>query len=349
MLTLIFRQNQIKFTDIAMFFRQLAILIGAGISIIQSCELLEKSHQKKSIRIMIYSIKKEILSGRSFSYSLSLQSNYFNAITCQLIQIGEQTGKLDLMLFNIANHYEKSLFIKRQIKQALFYPSLLLIVALVITFSIFIFVIPKFSELFNETQQRLPMLTFWIFQIALFLQKRAVQFIIGMIFLMIMLFQIGNQQMIKWKNYREKIPVIKSFIQKIVLITFSRNLALMLNAGMPLLVALKLSVNPESSLFAITILSLRKKISTGLELHQAMADYSYFPPLMTQMIKIGEQSGKLDYMLEKIADMFENEVESLIKLFSQLLEPLIMLVLGVLIGGLTLTIYLPVFRLGMTL
>lgn len=347
------KQNRrINFFDIAVFFRQFATLLAAGIPILQCCEMLEKSQVKTSLRLLIYAIKRELLSGKDLYSSLRIHDRYFTEITCQLIKIGEHTGKLDLILNMIAEDYEKQLAFKKRIYQALFYPCIISITALIVTLSMFLFVVPRFAELFSGTHIQLPALTRWIFFLSALLEQHVYILFSPIIFIAILFLpQHGSRQ---WKQnisqQLTQLPVIKPLRQKIILAKFARNLAMTFSAGIPIIDALKLTMQADTHAeFTHTVIKLRGKINSGMHLHQAMQSLSYFPDLMIQMVKIGEESGLLDHLLLKVAGFFESDVDDLLNQSTRLLEPLIMLVLGVLIGGLVIGMYLPIFKLGSVL
>lgn len=344
-----FKQNRrITAFDIAVFFRQFATLLSAGIPILQCCEMLEKSQVKTALRLLIYAIRRELLSGKDLYSSLHIHNRYFTEIICQLIKIGEHTGKLDMTLNMIAEDYEKQLAFKKRIHQALFYPCMITITALLVTVSMFLFVVPRFAELFSGTHVQLPALTRWIFFLSAMLEQH-----IYVLFFPILLFlpQLWSRQ---WKQQvlrrLTQLPVIKPLRQKIILAKFARNLAMTFSAGIPITDGLKLTMQTDNHIeFTHTMIRLRGKINSGMHLHQAMQSLPYFPDLMIQMVKIGEESGLLDHLLLKVAGFFESDIDGLLNQSSRLLEPLIMLVLGVLIGGLVIGMYLPIFKLGSVL
>lgn len=335
--------------DVTVFLRQFATLMTAGIPLVQCCDILEKSQEKPALRLMIYHLKRDILSGQTLFTSMQRHSQYFSATTCQLIKIGEHTGKLDHLLNNIANDQEKSWAMKKQIKNALFYPCFITIIAFIITCSMFIFVVPRFAELFHDMQAKLPTLTLWIFYFSA--QLSAHYFvIITIIILSLALLHYYRRIIFNHTYFRQflfSVPYSKSIYHKIILARFSRQLALTFSAGMSIVDALKLTAESALDLqFSLSILVLRRNMMAGFSLHRAMEPLPYFSQLMLQMVKIGEESGKLDQMLNKIADFFEADIERLMQNLSHLLEPLLMLLLGVLIGGLVIGIYLPIFELG---
>lgn len=344
------RQNQktISDFDITVFLRQFATLLTAGIPIIQCCEMLEKSEVKQSLRLLIYGIKRDLLSGKQLSVSFSALQTYFNALTCELIKIGEATGRLDKMLTTIAHYQEKNLAFKKRLRQACFYPAVIGMTALCVTLSLFIFVIPRFAELFQEMADKLPALTRALFYLATKLNQAFFIVCIGFVASFILLknyYPVLIKTLVRFFLY---LPFIKTCIHKLRLMRFARNLAITFAAGIPIVDALKLAVNTcDDKDFARELNLLRNKIISGETLTQAMTQLS-FPLLMVQMVKVGEESGMLDAMLEKIADFFEADTDLFITQFSQFLEPLIMVVQGVLIGGIVIGMYLPIFKLGNT-
>jgi type IV pilus assembly protein PilC len=344
--------HKVKSRDIAIFLRQLATLISAGISIVQSFEILEKSQEKISVQKLICDIKREILTGKGLFHCLQQQKPLFDELTCQLIQIGENTGKLDSMLRMIATHQEKNIAAKLRIQQALFYPCIIIFIAITVSFSMFIFIIPQFAELFQETQVKLPLLTLWIFSISNFLNQNMIYLLlVGVIsFIIIMCSRIKSHFFHLIKYIVIQCSPLKRCFQKIILARFARTLAITFSAGIPIDHALKLAASPSHHIeFTDTVAKLRSKICTGVQLHQAMFCSPYFPSLMIQMIKIGEESGMLEQMLDKTADFFEADSDQLIARLNQLLEPLIMLILGAVIGGIVIGMYLPIFKLGSAL
>jgi type IV pilus assembly protein PilC len=347
------RRNQnkrITLFDITVFLRQLATLMSAGVPIIQSCELLEKSQVKSSIRLLIYSIKREMLTGKALYYSLQSHHPYFDELTCQLIKMGEYTGKLDEMLRIIADQQEKNLAFKKHMYQTLFYPCVICVTAFIVTFSMFIFVIPRFADLFQDTQVSLPLLTRCIFYFSAQLQQHLFLLLLPVMAGILAFFHPALSSHLKHRvrQFFIRFPPIRQCLHKIFLARFARNLAMTFAAGMPINEALKLAADASESAEGSTVWAekLRRHINSGLPLHHAMETLRYFPELMIQMTKIGEESGMLVNMLHKAADFLEADINQLINHLNQLLEPLIMLGLGVLIGGLVIGMYLPIFKLG---
>lgn len=334
--------------DIVVFFRQFATLIASGIPITQSCDILEKSQEKIDLRLLIYSIKRELLAGKNLYHSLKQHALYFDELICQLVIIGEYTGKLDVMLHTIADYQEKNFQFKKKIKQALLYPCMMTLVAIVVTVAMLIFVVPRFAELFHDISDKLPLLTLWIFNLSFQLQHY------GRIIFIAILILGGCLFHRKWSIFIKQyllrlcvlIPLVRAYVHKIILARFFRNLAITFAGGIPIIEALKLAAPNVNLAFSRTIIKLRNKIHAGHTLHSAMAMFPEFSNLVIQMIKIGEETGALEHMLDKLADFFESEIDQQISLLNQLLEPLLIIMLGVLIGGLVIGMYLPLFKLG---
>ncbi len=345
-LMLLKRNRKLTRIDINHFLRQLATLMMAGVPILKSCDLLEKSQHKIAARSLIQTIKRELLSGKTLYESLPHQT--FDALASQLIRIGEHTGKLDELLMTLADYQERQWAFRRKINQILFYPCIILIFSFVVTFSMLIFIIPRFADLFQHTKAKLPLITKMIFACSTLLNQHLT--IISLSALIIIVFlcsSLGARLRKKSMLMIMQLPFIRPYLKKIILARFARNLSITFSAGLALNEALKLSAHaPYQAEFTHNIAKLHNKISAGISLHHAMASLPYFPILMIQMIKIGEESGMLESMLDKIADFIEAEIDQLLHRFSQLLEPLIMLILGALIGGLVIGLYLPLFKLG---
>jgi type IV pilus assembly protein PilC len=342
--------NKINNIDINTFIRQFTVLIAAGVPLAKSLNLLEESQDKIDLRLLIYSIKKEVLSGKQLHESLNYYPKYFDKLLCQLILIGERTGKLDYTLNTITAYQEKSTALHLRIKQALFYPCIIMITACLVCTCLFLFVIPKFADLFQDFNQSLPIFTKFIFYIS-YLFQDYIKYILLFIVINFIIF-IYNKTKIKSGLFFifSSLPVIKPLLKKIRLVRFASTLAITFAAGIPITEALLLSseLSHDEELSHI-LANVRHQINNGLQLYQAMKVFSYFPLLMIQMIKIGEETGTLEHMLYKIASFMESEVDQTLHNLSKLLEPLIMVVLGVLIGGLIIGIYLPIFKLGAVL
>lgn len=308
------------------------------------CDILEKTQEKTTMRLLIYAIKRDILLGKSFYESIRNHTKYFNYFICQLIHIGEQSGTLDLILKRIVSHQEKIISQKHWFKQILFYPTILLVTALSITLLMFLFVIPQFEELFKGVPVKLPFLTQVIFYFSWLIRTYGLLLVGALTFIIGFSYRNASHA---FKQMMSHLPLLKQSFNKIRLASFARNLATTLSAGLPMTNALKLATNAcDHDEFSTAIEQLRNQLNAGLSLHHGMQQIALFPPFMVQMVKIGEESGTLAAMLTHVAEFFESDMEEFFHTVSRLLEPLIMVVLGVLIGGMVIGMYLPIFKLG---
>jgi type IV pilus assembly protein PilC len=339
--------------DISVFMRQFATLIFSNVSLIHSCEILEKCQEKKHMHILIYSIKRELLAGQNLFAAFSLFRNYFDELSCQLIKIGEKTGKIEDLLLIIAERLESNLAFKRQMKHALFYPSIVFFSACFIILVLLLLIIPQFEQLFQAQREQLPLFTLFIFFISNSLRNSMI-FLVPILIGLCLVLGLYKQRMHKIiaSLYRLllSLPLIRAYQKNKNLAHFLRNCAITFSAGLALTEALHLSAKACTD-FALTaaVTRLCSKMHTGMQLHSAMSFFPYFPPLVQQMIKVGEESGQLENMLNKVADFFAAKTAEDLARLGHLLEPLIMLVLGVLIGGLVIGMYLPIFKLGTVL
>jgi type IV pilus assembly protein PilC len=333
---------------IVFFFRQLATLIGAGVPIVQSLILLNQMNPHVFFQKMIHTIKMDLESGKLLSVSLR-QFSYFDHTLCHLIHVGEQSGTLEIILNRIAHHKEYKMHLKKKVIQSLFYPAIILSVALIISIIMLTFVVPHFAELFKTMHGKLPSLTLAVIALSHFIQNEYYIIFLLNVFFILVLKYARTLPFVKQKMdyFILTLPLVGMMISKILLAHFARYLAIALKAGIPIAQALKMITETMGNLFyEKIIIDLHAAVCKGQALNQALHKQVHFPILMTQMVKIGEESGTLEKMLEKIAEIYESDVEHLITQLANLLEPLIMIILGVLIGGIIIAMYLPIFKLG---
>lgn len=337
--------KKISTLEITFFFRQLATLITAEIPLLQSFNLLEKSQKNHLLSALIKKIKAEIEAGNGLGSALKKFPYYFDALTCQLIQMGEHSGTLNKILNRIAHTKESTLKLKTKLYQALFYPVTVLIVASLVTLIMLIAVVPRFADLFQSMHSQLPAFTRSVIYFSHFIRMYfwlAIFPLTGMGIFYYFVKRSLRLQDIK-DAYLLKIPTVK----KIILARITRGLSMTFSAGIPIIESLKmLAPLTGNRLYSQAVLALRHSIEKGQQLHAAMQLTILFPPLLTQMVKIGEESGMLTAMLDKTAELYETDIDHFFTTFGHLLEPLIILVLGVLIGGLVIAMYLPIFKLG---
>jgi len=345
-----FFSKKINKQDITRFSRQIATLLTAGIPLVQALEFLKRSQNKLSMQNLIYSLKTSIEKGSAVAETLRRHPPYFNGLYYHLIAIGERSGTLDRMFDHVAAYKEKADALKRKIQKALFYPAAVILTAILVTVAMLVFVVPQFNNLFAGFGAELPAPTRFIINLSDFL-KRYGWFTAGFLCVVIgsMRYAIKHSVHLS-KNvdyYILKIPIIGRILVKAIIARFTRTLATTFTAGLPLTEALETVAGAAGNqIYTHAILQAREKIITGQSLQQALQRTQLFPLLVIQMIAVGEESGTLDNMLNKLASLFEEEVDSAVDNLNNLLEPVIMLILGVIIGGLVIAMYLPIFKLG---
>jgi type IV pilus assembly protein PilC len=343
------RKKKIRPKDIAVFTRQLATMLAAGIPIAQAFDIVGKGHENPSMQDLIMGIKNDIESGTNMTTALSKHPLYFDALYCNLVQAGEQAGILDGILEKLAIYKEKIEAIKGKIKAALFYPAAVIVVAFIITAVLLVFVIPQFESLFQGFGADLPALTKMVIGLS-----RAFQnywwAIIGGIVGTVLFVSYSYKRSIKAQHTMDRLllraPVIGPIIKKATIARFCRTLGTMFAAGVPLVEALDSVAGAAGNrVYYEGTVAIKADVSTGMQLQAAMNSTGLFPNMVIQMVAIGEESGELDSMLNKVSDFYEGEVDDAVAGLSSLLEPIIMAFLGIVIGGLVIAMYLPIFKL----
>jgi type IV pilus assembly protein PilC len=336
--------------DIAIFARQLATMMTAGVPLVQSFEIIGRGHENPRMQDMVLSIKSDVEGGTSLADSLEKKPEYFDDLFCSLVGAGEQSGALETLLDKIAMYKEKTEELKSKVKKALFYPVAVLVVAFIVCVILLIFVVPQFQSIFEGFGADLPAFTQMVVSLSEIVQAYWWAMAFG-IAAAIFLFKAAKQRSPVMRRNLDiislKIPVIGGILEKSAIARFSRTLATMFAAGVPLVEAMgSVAGATGNALFYEATMKMKDDVSTGTQLQQSMKQTGVFPNMMVQMVSIGEESGSLDEMLSKVADFYEAEVDNLVDGLSALLEPLIMAVLGVLVGGLVIAMYLPIFKLG---
>lgn len=342
--------KSVKPKDISIFTRQLATMMRAGVPLLQSFEIVGKGHDNPAVSRLLSDIKGEVESGVSLSAAFQSHPRYFDGLYCNLVAAGEKAGILEMVLDRLATYQEKSLALKGKIKSALFYPVAILTVAFVITAVIMIFVVPAFKEVFTSFGAELPAPTLFVMGVSDFFVANW-YLIFGGIFacLSALVWSIRNLPSVAKAVDRAllRIPVFGPLVNKAVVARWSRTLATMFAAGVPLVEALESVAGASGNdVYYQATKKIQQMVSDGSSLTSAMLAADVFPNMVTQLASIGEESGSLDAMLGKVADFYESEVDEAVAGISSLMEPLIMVVLGTLIGGLVVCMYLPIFKLG---
>ena len=342
--------GKITTKDITIFARQLATMMSSGVPLVQSFEIVGRGHENKAMQNLILTIKSDIEAGGALAESLGKHPKYFDELFVNLITAGEHAGILEDILHKLATYMEKTEALKSKIKGALFYPIAVIVVAFVITCILMIFVIPQFEDLFNGFGADLPALTRVVIDMSAWFQAKW----------WLMLMVIGGtitglmqlkKRSLKFAHFLDrlmlKLPVIGDILNKSAIARFARTLSTMFAAGTPLVEAMTSVAGACGNIvYYEAVMKMRDEIATGTQLQVAMRETQLFPNMVVQMVSIGEESGALDSMLSKVADWFEQEVDDAVDALTSLLEPIIMAVLGVLIGGLVIAMYLPIFKMG---
>jgi type IV pilus assembly protein PilC len=344
------KNKKITSGDIATFSRQLATMIDAGIPLIQSFDIVSKGQKNERMRELIQTIKKDVETGLTLAESLQKHPQYFNELFCNLVDSGEKSGSLDIMLERVATYKEKIETMKKKIKKALAYPMAVLVVAFLVTAALLIFVVPQFESLFKGFGADLPSLTRGVVDLSRFFQSYW-YLIFAVIGGAIFGFIYAKKHSIAFAQGIErtllKFPIIGNILVKASIARFARTLSITFAAGLPLVEALKaVSGATGNAVYADATDKIREDVSIGQQLQVAMENTHLFPNMVVQMVAIGEESGTLEQMLGKVADFYEEEVDNAVDSLSSLLEPIIMSILGILVGGLVVAMYLPIFKLG---
>ena len=336
--------------DIAIFSRQLATMLEAGVPLVQSFDIIGKGHENASMQELLLGTKADIEGGATLAEALRNRPIYFDELFCNLVEAGEQAGILEGLLDKIATYKEKTESMKAKIKKALTYPIAVLVVAFVVTAILLLFVVPVFEELFQGFGADLPAFTQFVVGISRWMQDYW-WMLFGGIMGTVYTFGYFKKRSRKLNHFLDRvllrIPVVGLILNKSAIARFARTLSTMSAAGVPLVEALESVAGATGNIvYSETVLKMREEVATGQRLQFAMQQGNLFPHMVVQMVAIGEESGSIDSMLSKVADFYEEEVDNLVDNLSSLMEPLIMGVLGVLVGGLIVAMYLPIFKMG---
>ena len=344
------RGGKVTEKDLALFTRQLATMMKAGVPLLQSFDIVSKGASNPAVARLLVDIKTEVETGAALAAAFRKHPLYFDALYCNLVAAGEQAGILETLLERLAVYKEKILAIKSKIKSALFYPIAIIVVAFIITAVIMIFVIPAFKEVFTNFGADLPAPTLMVMAISdWFVANWYIIFpaVIGGVIGFLEAWKRSVPVQIFMDRLMLKLPVFGDLVLKSTIARWTRTLATMFAAGVPLVEALD-SVGGASGnhVYLTATKKIQQEVSTGTSLTMAMQNSGVFPNMVLQMCSIGEETGALDAMLGKVADFYEAEVDDAVEALSSLMEPMIMVVLGTLIGGMVIAMYLPIFKMG---
>ena len=342
--------RRIVTSDISIFSRQLATMMNAGIPLVQAFDIIGSGHDKPAMQKLVLAIKSDIEGGTALADALAKHPRHFDDLYVKLVAAGERAGALDTLLEKIASYKEKSESIRKKVQRALFYPAAVVVVAVVVTAILLIYVIPEFESLFEGFGAALPAFTRAVIAISEFVRDTGWTIAVAVVVAVAAYLQARR----RYRGVRRltdsmalRLPVVGSILTKSAIARYARTLATTFAAGVPLVEALESVAGATGNhVYEAAVLRLRDDVAAGQRLQQAMQNTDLFPNLVNQMVAVGEESGSLDDMAAKVAEFYEEEVDHAVDGMSSLIEPLVMAVLGVLVGGLVVAMYLPIFRMG---
>jgi len=340
----------IKAMDIAMITRQIATMLAAGVPLVTTIEILGRGHEKQKMRELLSLILSEVQSGIPLSDALRPHRRYFDDLYVDLVAAGEHSGSLDTVFDRIATYREKAEALKSKIKKAMFYPTAVVIVAILVTTLLLLFVVPQFESIFAGFGAELPAFTQMIVNISRFLQSSWYIFFAAIV-VSIWLFVRAHRNSQMFRDRIDelvlKIPIIGEILHKAAMARFSRTLATTFAAGVPLIDGMESAAGASgNAVYRSALLKVRQEVMAGMQMNIAMRTTGLFPDMLIQMVMIGEESGSLDNMLNKVANIYEMQVDDAVDGLSSLIEPIMMVVIGTLVGGLIVGMYLPIFQMG---
>jgi type IV pilus assembly protein PilC len=343
-------KHKILTSDITLFTRQFATLLRVGIPIRKSFDILTGSYRKNIMKIMMTEISDDILAGNSLAKSLRKHPKQFDDIFCNMVEVGESSGTLTTILERLAGYQQQTKQTKQRIKKAITYPCIVLITAILVMAIMLTQVIPKFAETYSEFDANLPLFTLGVIKLSQTFQQFWAQMLAGCCLCFAGLVTAKKRSMVITHfidGLRLKLPIVGKLTMNIILARFTQTLATTLSSGLPILDALKCTASTiDNTLYARAIYAIRQDITHGISLYRAMGNQSVFPIPLQQMVNLGEESGSLSQILSKASDMYDEDVTSSLDTIIPLIEPILIMTIGLLIGGLLIAMYLPIFQLG---
>ena len=347
-LNISFLQPKITMKDIVVFTRQFATMIDAGLPLVQCLDILSSQQENKTFKDILVKVKEDVESGSTFADALKKHPKAFNELYVNLVAAGEVGGILDTILNRLAAYIEKAMALRKKVKSAMTYPATIVGIAVVVIAVILVFVIPTFADMFADFGSALPAPTVFVISLSDFIQDY-ILLIIALVFLSIFAFKkiyATNKGREKLDHWALKLPVFGVLIRKVAVAKFSRTLSTMISSGVPILDGLEIVQKTAGNrTIEKAIADVRASISEGNTIAEPLKASAVFPPMVCQMIEVGEQSGALDTMLSKIADFYDDEVDDAVNNLTAMMEPMLMLFLGTTVGGLVIAMYLPIFKL----
>ncbi|MDN5864179.1 MAG: type II secretion system F family protein [Gammaproteobacteria bacterium] len=344
------RGKRIKPGDIAYFSRQLATMLTAGVPLVQAFDVIGRGHDNERMRRLMLTIRDDIGAGNALSKALVKYPKYFDELYVSMVAAGEQSGKLDELLRRIATYKEKTEALKRKVRKALFYPAAVVVAAVLVTGILLIYVIPQFQHFYSSFGATLPAFTRWVIGVSESIQSW------GWLYLLIFIAIVAAIMHARKRSYAFrrgmdrillKLPVLGLIMKKSAVARFARTLSITVAAGVPITDALKtVARSTGNAVYEDAVMQANVQVAAGMRIHTALEETTIFPNVVTQMIAIGEESGEVEVMATKVAEFYEEEVDTLVDGLSSLLEPIIMVVLGIIVGALVIAMYLPIFNLG---
>jgi type IV pilus assembly protein PilC len=340
----------VKARDIALFTRQMATMMKAGVPLLQSFDIIGEGFDNPAMRRLVDDLKQDVAAGNSLAAALRRKPQYFDELYCNLVDAGEQAGALDTLLERVATYREKSESLKAKIRKAMTYPLMVVFVAIIVSAILLVNVVPQFESMFKGFGAQLPAFTVLVIGLSQFMQAWW-----WMVFAVLLAAALGLRHALQTsRGFRDradawllKMPLTGALLYKSAVARFARTLSTTFAAGVPLLQALESVAGATGNIvFKRAVLRIRQDVATGMQLNFAMRTCGVFPNMAIQMTAIGEESGTLDAMLDKVASYYEDEVDNMVDNLTSLMEPFIMVVLGVIVGGLVVAMYLPIFQLG---
>jgi type IV pilus assembly protein PilC len=342
--------KRIKPLDIALFTRQMATMMKAGVPLLQSFDIIGEGFENPRMRKLVDDIKQQVAAGNSFANSLRQRPQYFDELYCNLVNAGEQAGALETLLDRVATYKEKTEAMKAKIKKAMTYPAAVVVVAMIVSAILLIKVVPQFQQVFQGFGAQLPAFTMMVINLSEILQQWW-YLVLLLIVAIIYIFKYFRKSSQKFRNFLDrlflKIPIVGGLVYKSSIARFARTLSTTFAAGVPLVEALDSVAGATGNIvFKTAVFRIKSDVSSGIQLNTAMRATDTFPSMAIQMTAIGEESGALDEMLDKVAGYYETEVDNAVDSLTSLMEPFIMAFLGIVVGGLVVAMYLPIFQLG---
>ena len=342
--------KRIKAHDIALFTRQMATMMKAGVPLLQSFDIIGEGFDNPAMRKLVDEVKQEVAAGNSFAAALRKKPQYFDELYCNLVDAGEQAGALDTLLERVATYKEKSESLKAKIKKAMTYPIAVIFVAIIVTGILLVKVVPQFESVFKGFGAELPAFTVMVIGLSEFMQEWwwvMLGILIAAFFGLRHAFKTSQGFRDRTDTWLLKLPLVGTLMYKSAVARYARTLSTTFAAGVPLVEALESVAGATGNIvFKRAVLRIRQDVATGMQLNFSMRSSGIFPNMAIQMTAIGEESGALDDMLDKVASFYEEEVDNMVDNLTSLMEPFIMVVLGVVVGGLVVAMYLPIFQLG---